>query len=113
MPSPNERFQSFTEFYLFYLQEHSDPRCRALHYLGTVLSLIALVLAIFVHPAWIMAAPLAGYSFAWFAHGFIEKNKPATFSYPLWSLIGDYKMFWSWLTGKLPAQLKSAGVVQS
>ncbi|NNC37932.1 MAG: DUF962 domain-containing protein [Hyphomonadaceae bacterium] len=106
----NDKFQSFEEFYPFYLGEHADPKCRQMHYMGTSLTFVMLGLGIFVHPLWLLAIPFAGYGFAWPAHFFVEKNKPATFTYPLWSLIGDYKMFFSWLTGKLPAQLKAAGI---
>lgn len=111
MSHPSSRFKTFSDFYPYYLQEHADPRCRALHYIGTLLSIFALSLAFFIHPLWLVAVPLSGYGFAWAAHGFIEKNKPATFTYPLWSLRGDYKMLWSWMTGKLPAQLRAAGIV--
>jgi hypothetical protein len=104
------RFQSFAEFYPFYLGEHADPRCRALHYVGTTLTFALLIMAVIITPLWLLAIPVAGYGFAWVAHFFIEKNKPATFTYPWWSLIGDYKMYFSWLTNKLPAQLKAAGV---
>ncbi len=113
MSKPDERISSFTDFYPYYLTEHSDPDCRKLHFVGTFLSILALIAAIFVHPAWIIAAPFAGYSFAWFAHFKIEKNRPATFTYPVWSLISDYKMFFSWLVGKLPEQLIAAGVVDA
>jgi len=54
--------------------------------------------------------PVTGYFFAWVSHAFIERNKPATFTYPLWSLIGDYRMFWLWVTGRLDAELAKAGV---
>lgn len=61
-------------------------------------------------PLWLLAAPLAGYGFAWFGHYVIEKNKPATFGHPLWSLISDYRMLWLWLTGSLGPQLSRANV---
>ena len=111
--SAEKQYKSFEEFYPFYLGEHSDPKCRAFHYIGTVLSLIVLAMAFIIHPAWFIAVPIAGYSFAWFSHFTIEKNKPATFTYPLWSLMGDYKMFFSWLSGQLPAQLEAAGVASN
>ncbi len=109
-PGSNKRFETFEQFYPYYLGEHSDPNCRRMHFIGTGLTFVALALSIIVHPAWLIAMPLIGYFFAWVGHFFIEKNKPATFTYPFWSLAGDYRMFFAWLTGKLPAQLKAAGV---
>ncbi len=113
MPKPDVRISSFADFYPYYLTEHSDPDCRKLHYVGTFFSILAVIAAIFINPFWLIAAPLGGYGFAWFAHFKIEKNRPATFTYPVWSLMGDYKMFFSWLTGKLPAQLMAAGIVDA
>lgn len=110
MTKPAERFQSFTEFYPYYLTEHAQPLCRSLHYVGTTLTLLIAVLALLSSPWWLASVPIAGYGFAWVAHFFVEKNRPATFTYPLWSLIGDYKMYFSWLSGQLPQQLAEAGV---
>lgn len=107
-----ERFESFKEFYPYYLSEHSDPTCRILHYIGTTLTFVVFGFGILIHPAWILAVPIVGYAFAWSGHFFIEKNRPATFTYPLWSLRGDYIMYFNWLSGKLPEQLKAAGVKQ-
>jgi len=104
------RITKYNEFYHYYLNEHADPRCRFLHYIGTTLTFVFLVLAIFVNLWYFLLMPLAGYGFAWYAHFFVEKNRPATFTYPFWSLISDYKMYFSWLGGKLPSQLKEAGV---
>ena len=106
--SNQKRFESFSEFYPYYLSEHADPNCRRLHYIGTSLTLVFAGLGLFVSPFWFLAMPLGGYFFAWIGHFFVEKNKPATFTYPFWSLLGDYKMYFSWLTGKLPAQLDDA-----
>lgn len=110
MSHPSERFTTFSEFYPYYLQEHADPICRTMHYIGTFSSMVMLGVAIVIHPLWLLTVPVAGYGFAWLAHGFVEKNKPATFTYPLWSLMGDYKMLWSWLTGRLDAQLEQFGI---
>ncbi len=105
-----KRFESFDAFYPYYLSEHADPRCRALHYIGTTFTFPILLAGIFLNPWILLALPFVGYGFAWVAHFFVEKNRPATFTYPLWSLIGDYKMYFSWLSGRLPAQLKAAGI---
>lgn len=108
--SRGERISTYAEFFPFYLREHSEPTCRRLHYFGTGLTLLAYAAAILVNPWWLLAAPIAGYGFAWFAHFKFERNKPATFKYPLWSLISDYRMFFLWLGGKLGPELEAAGV---
>lgn len=105
------RYQNFAEFYPYYLSEHANSVCRLLHFIGTFLTLVILVTGLLINPYWIFAMPIIGYSFAWVGHFFIEKNRPATFTYPVWSLMGDYRMFFSWLMGRLPAQLKAAGVL--
>jgi len=106
----NDRIATYAEFWPYYLQEHAKPACRHLHYAGTALTFVAFGLAVFVNVWWLIAAPLVGYAFAWVAHFTIEKNRPATFTYPIWSLISDYKMFFTWATGRLGPHLKNAGV---
>ena len=106
-----ERYATFAEFWPFYLREHSKPATRALHYLGTSLVVAIAGYAVLMGAwLWLIAMPLAGYFFAWVAHFSVEKNKPATFTYPLWSLIADFKMWWLWLTGGLATELESAKV---
>ncbi len=97
-----DRFNTFRDFYPFYLSEHRHPICRRLHFVGSTLVLVVIGVAIVTRNAWwLAAAPLAGYGFAWIGHFFFEKNRPATFSYPLYSLLGDWVMFGDILTGKL------------
>jgi len=96
----SERYQSFAAFYPFYIGEHQNPICRRLHIVGTGLSIVMLGAGALVDPWFFLLAPLVGYLFAWIGHFFFEKNKPATFSYPLWSLMGDYRMFAETLAGR-------------
>lgn len=97
-----KRYATFQEFYPFYLGEHKDPLCRQLHFVGTTLVVaLAATAAITMNPWLLLALPLAGYGFAWAAHFFVEKNRPATFTYPLWSLMGDFKMWSEMLRGRL------------
>jgi hypothetical protein len=93
------RFKSFTEFWPYYLSEHSRPATRALHYIGS-LAAVALIIALIAAGRWWLfpLAVIPGYASAWIGHFFIEKNRPATFTYPLWSFMGDWKMLWSALT---------------
>ena len=101
MSQQEGKFKTFAEFYPFYLQEHSNPVCRMLHYLGSILVLIVLYHSISTGQLinlWLL--PVIGYGFAWVGHFFVEKNKPATFKYPFWSFIGDHKMYLEILQGK-------------
>ena len=105
------RAASFEEFWPFYLREHSKPQTRALHYIGTSLVVLLAGYALAAQAWWWLAAlPVVGYFFAWIAHFGVEKNRPATFTYPLWSLLADFRMWWLWLTGRLGPELRKAGV---
>ena len=96
------RFASFSEFYPFYLQEHSNLTSRRLHFIGSWGVLLLLAAAFITGNAWwALGALLCGYGFAWVGHFFFEKNRPATFKHPLYSFAGDWVMFKDILTGKL------------
>jgi hypothetical protein len=98
--------RTYAEFWPFYLREHSKPQTRGLHYVGSIASVVLLIWAVATQSWWwLLVVPVAGYAFAWFAHFFIEKNKPATFKAPLWSLISDYRMCALWLSGRLGNEL--------
>jgi hypothetical protein len=94
-------FRTFAEFYPFYLGEHRDPRCRRLHFIGTSLAAVLLVLTLVTQHWWLIAAALVvGYAFAWAGHVFFEHNRPATFKYPLFSFMGDWRMWWDTLLSR-------------
>ena len=96
-----KKYQSLKEFYPYYLSEHQNPTSRLLHFVGTGLVLVVLVLAIALENySWLAGIPVLGYGFAWVGHFFFEKNKPATFTYPLYSLASDFLLFYDLLRGK-------------
>lgn len=97
------RYSSFAEFYPYYLSEHSNRTCRRLHFAGSalVLGVLLAVLSGALGPLWLLSLPLIGYGFAWIGHFVFERNKPATFTYPLYSLMGDWVMFRDILIGKI------------
>ncbi|MBB2485881.1 DUF962 domain-containing protein [Mitsuaria sp. WAJ17] len=94
---------SFAEFYPFYLGEHRNRTCRRLHFLGSSLALLCLgTLLVTGELLWLPAGLLCGYGFAWVGHFVFEKNKPASFRRPLWSFMGDWRMYWEIWTGRIP-----------
>jgi hypothetical protein len=97
-----KRFASFREFYPYYLSEHGHRTSRRLHFLGSCGVLAFVVLALMQRDArWLLAAPVCGYGFAWVGHFVFEKNRPATFRHPLYSLMGDWVMFKDILLGRI------------
>ena len=111
--SMSGRFATFREFYPFYLSEHRNPTCRKLHFAGTTLVLVFIATAIVTRNAWwLLAVPLAGYGFAWVGHFAFEKNRPATFTYPGWSFMGDWVMYWQLATRKIPFDERDTGARQ-
>jgi hypothetical protein len=102
-------FNSFSEFYPYYLSEHRHPVCRTLHYIGSSLVIVVLLFALFTQQwRWLWLLPFIGYGFAWLGHFMFEHNKPATFKYPLYSLAADWVMFKDFLTGQLKHKMPPA-----
>ena len=96
------RFRTFGEFYPFYLSEHGNRTSRRLHFIGTSIALMLAVAAVATQIWWLLAVALVqGYAFAWVGHFYFEHNKPATFKYPGFSLMGDWRLWWEILSGKL------------
>ena len=103
-----KKYATFREFYPYYLSEHTNPVCRTLHFIGSWLVLGIVGAAIVTgNLLWLIAIPFAGYGFAWVGHFFFEKNRPATFTYPLFSFAGDWVMFVQLLLGKIPFNVKA------
>lgn len=108
MPA-EKKYKNFWSFYPYYLTEHGDFKNRVMHFIGTGLVIACLITGIFLKNWWLIAViPVCGYGFAWVGHYFLEKNKPATFTYPLYSLGSDFVMFWHILTGQISKKLEEA-----
>jgi hypothetical protein len=96
------KYSRFAEFYPFYLSQHADRTCRRLHFAGTSLGLLAVLHAFAtLNFWWILAGIAAGYAFAWVGHFYFEKNRPATFTYPVYSFMGDWVMWKDVLAGRI------------
>jgi len=105
------RKASYAEFWPYYLAEHSKPQTRRFHFFGTSLAIGFLGASIvFANPWLLLAALVSGYFFAWIGHFFIEKNRPATFTHPVWSLISDFRMFFLFISGRLNSELTRLGL---
>jgi hypothetical protein len=100
-----ERFDSFEQFWPFYLGQHSNKTNRYLHFIGLCMAIPVIYLAFTLSWLWLLCLPVCGYGFAWIGHFVIEKNVPATFTYPVWSFMGDMKMFYLILTGKIDQEI--------
>ena len=105
--SDGDDFKSFEDFWPFYVRQHADPLTRQLHVSGTLAALVCATGGLLTRKRWLLAAaPVIGYGAAWSSHFFVEKNKPATFEHPLWSLRGDMRMVRLTLSGKMDAEAK-------
>jgi hypothetical protein len=95
-------FTSFDAFYPHYLAEHGNRICRRLHFIGSTLVIAVVLVALVTGDLrWLWLAPVAGYGFAWVGHYIFEKNRPATFKHPLYSLLGDWVMYGQMWRGKV------------
>ena len=96
------RFRSFADFYPFYLSEHANRVSRRLHFTGSSIAIALVIAAIVAQTWWLIAVALVqGYAFAWIGHFFFEHNRPATFKYPGYSFVGDWRMWWDIVSGKI------------
>lgn len=104
-------FGSFAAFWPFYLREHARPATRVIHVAGTWGGVLLLLAGLTLGPWWlVLLAPLLGYGCAWLSHLLVERNRPATFRHPAWSLRGDLRMAWLAATGRLGAELRRHGL---
>jgi len=95
-------YRSFADFYPFYLGEHANRTSRRLHFVGTSVAIVLLLTAVWTRAWWlVVVALLEGYAFAWVGHFFFERNRPATFRYPILSLMGDWRLWWDIATGRI------------
>ena len=109
--SERSNIRTYREFWPYYLNEHRRPETRALHIAGTGVATALLLASIATANVWlVLVALVAGYGPAWIAHFTVEKNQPATFRYPVWSLISDFRMAATWLSGGLHRELNRAGI---
>lgn len=106
-----KEIEGYREFWPYYLREHSRRNTRLLHYLGTSLAIASLVALLATGDLlYLASAIVCGYLFAWIGHFAVEKNRPATFTYPLWSLVSDFRMYFLAVFGRLRRDLDAAGV---
>jgi hypothetical protein len=100
--SEEQSFATFADFYPFYLSEHANRVSRRLHFAGSSIALALVVVALVTQAWWLLAVAIVqGYAFAWVGHFFFEHNKPATFKYPGFSFLGDWRLWWEIITGKI------------
>jgi len=98
---------SYREFWPYYVREHGKPATRALHFAGTAGVIVLAVVAAATADGWLLLAlPVVGYGFAWLAHALVERNRPATFTHPWWSLVGDFHMFALMLAGRMGREVE-------
>ena len=97
--------RTFAEFWPYYVRHHAQAQTRVLHAIGSSLAVVTVALALAVNPWLLIAAPVIGYGFAWYAHFFVERNRPATFGHPFWSLAADYRMLFLMIAGRMDEEV--------
>ena len=107
----DQKIHTYKAFWHFYVNEHRSRFNRRLHFVGTVLTFLWLALAIGVDPWFILGVPLTGYGLAWVGHFYFEKNRPATFRYPVWSLVADFHMFFLMCAGRMEREVRRMGIL--
>lgn len=104
-----DNYKNIKAFYPYYLADHQNAKSRLLHFIGTALVIVILIYAIFtLNWKLLLLLPLVGYGFAWIGHFWFEKNRPASFKYPLYSLMSDFMMFWDIMTFQIDDKLENA-----
>src|SRR5437762_3307661 len=101
--------RTFADFWPYYVRAHSQTRTRILHAIGSVLAIVSVGLAFAISLWFLLLAPVIGYAFAWYAHFFVEHNKPATFGHPFYSLLADYRMLFLMMAGRMDEEVARAG----
>jgi hypothetical protein len=106
-----EKYETIKEFWPYYLSEHANGTNRLLHFVGSCIGLaFALAAIVYLEPLYLLPALVSGYAFAWIGHFVIEKNRPATFTYPFKSFACDWIMWWYTLTGQIADEMKRLGI---
>ncbi len=101
------QFESFEEFWPFYVTQHTKKATRTIHFVGTTAAMACLAASVVFRKKWLLAvAPVMGYAPAWFSHFFVEKNRPASFTNPLWSFRADMVMWSKIATGTMDAEVE-------
>lgn len=100
-------FASFSDFWPYYVREHSRPLTQWCHFLGTNAAAVILLTAL-VAGKWplVLIGLLVGYGLAFASHYAVQRNRPATLQYPLWSLLGDLRMTALLWQGRLGSEVQ-------
>ncbi|MBI3550894.1 MAG: DUF962 domain-containing protein [Elusimicrobia bacterium] len=99
-------FRTLDEFWPYYVSQHLNPTTRRLHFAGTTAGLACLAASlVWNNPFWVPIGLVCSYGLAWIGHYRYEKNRPATFAYPLFSLRADFRMYRLMWLGRMDAEI--------